>query len=313
MTILIIHGVANRDPNIIQQRANTLQQHLPRTKLIPCYWGDLGAQVSSNIITTKATTLSISEKEILDQALARISDRLDETLIEAELEAYLRGPEIAKLRDLIRESDNAEQDLGNLIAEAYNLSPAQLDEIDTLGPRALTRFLEQLERFLRKTLEAKLIATKNTYSEYGFNFLGDALKYQKSPEPFWARIRETLGPLGTKENPVDVLAHSLGGVISFDMAMHGALWINSFVTLGSQAAFFDELVTPLDDKPLKPTINAWLNFYEPLDFLAYKAAKFTLHNGLKPVDIAIQCDRVFTHGCYWEHPTVLRHLVDLTS
>ena len=316
MNALVIHGVNNRDKQNIEKHAAHFKEQLSHVNFIPCYWGDLGADIDLDIITTQETqTLSsFSRTVILNEALSNLSAELDPKLVEDELDVYLDSPELEKLKELIQTSENVEENLGNLIAEAYNLTPAELEEAESLSPSGLMRFLKPLERTLRFALEANLTRLKNDISKQGFNFFGDALKYQKNPEPFWNRVRETIGSLGINESePIDVIAHSLGGVITFDMAMKEQLWIGKFITMGSQAAFFHQLVQSSSfSKPLKPTIKTWHNFYENLDALAYKASKFILFDEkTRPIDIPIYCKRVLTHGCYWENETVLRHLLQV--
>jgi pimeloyl-ACP methyl ester carboxylesterase len=114
--------------------------------------------------------------------------------------------------------------------------------------------------------------------------------------------------------PISVIAHSLGGVIAFDAATRSsdALWIDGFVTFGSQAAFF-QVLDPRPSLPLyipgRPirlpeTIERWTSLWEPLDVLAFAAGKvFRLHSGLAPTDVRLVHDLhsgLATHGTYWE-------------
>jgi hypothetical protein len=79
------------------------------------------------------------------------------------------------------------------------------------------------------------------------------------------------------QQPVDVLAHSLGGVITFDTATADQpLWIRQFVTFGSQPSLFHVCdprggaLTPYAGAPvqLPQSIGAWTNLWEPLDPVA---------------------------------------------
>lgn len=331
MNFLVIHGVANRDAATIHQHARSLEERLKKrvstVNLIPCYWGDLGAKVNPAIITTNTThTLStLSQTTIINETLDHLDPEVDEVLVEAALEEAVSSSEFSELQQLFATTEDADQQLGRLLAAAYNLAPSSTDEdeVETLFPKALVTFLESLEPLIRLTLEANLTASKNNYSEQGLHFLGDAFLYQHDPVPFQQRVLDTLKeyctdnnlePLGTEAQPVSVIAHSFGGIITFDMAMREQLWIDHLFTMGSQPAFFNEITQQVDRRHrLKPTIKTWHNFYEPLDMLAYRASGFTLHSGHKVEDVEIRCGRVVTHGCYWESAKVLEKIIAVIS
>jgi hypothetical protein len=156
--------------------------------------------------------------------------------------------------------------------------------------------------------------------------LGDIMSYQRQPD----RIQDTLRAAvaqhapghGGKEQPISVIAHSLGGVVAFDAAVKPVseakrLWIKSFVTFGSQAAFFHivdprlpELVAYKRDSPVKlpPSIARWTNLWDPMDLLAFTAGTvFRLADGSTPVDISVQdsaselvAEKGWAHSVYWE-------------
>jgi hypothetical protein len=154
-------------------------------------------------------------------------------------------------------------------------------------------------------------------------FLGDVLVYQRHRQEIHALVRAALhtldGPkdLGTPNRPVTVVAHSLGGVISFDMATceHKPLSISHLVTFGSQSPFMHILdprrpvvkaYTPGAPCELPDTIATWTNLWEPRDPLAFIAARlFVLSSGTPPTDIAVRSlasSGVWTHSSYWRLP-----------
>jgi hypothetical protein len=124
----------------------------------------------------------------------------------------------------------------------------------------------------------------------------DALKnavYQRNRAAIQSRIWDAITThaqgYGTPDRPISVLAHSLGGVITFDAAIDAQrpLWIKTLVTFGSQPAFFhvldprQELSRYVRNSPVKlpATIGSWVNLWEAMDFLAFATGKvFLLHS-----------------------------------
>ena len=158
-------------------------------------------------------------------------------------------------------------------------------------------------------------------------FLGDVFAYQHHRRAIQDKIWETIDGhdatrgSGTPERPVHVVAHSLGGVISFHAATAAdtdrRLFIEGFVTFGSQSGFFhllDPRASGLEPfgsgKPVVVTgsIRRWTNLWEPLDPLAFLAGPvFRLDDGAggshAPHDRAtahLVSSGFFTHGSYWE-------------
>ncbi|MFF2407329.1 hypothetical protein [Streptomyces sp. NPDC058092] len=154
-------------------------------------------------------------------------------------------------------------------------------------------------------------------------FLGDVLVYQRHQAAIHARVRETVDRVDPRlgrssDHPVRMVAHSLGGVICVDMATAAdPLWTSELVTFGSQAAFFHvcdprggQLAHYTGDKhvELPPSLHHWVNLWEPLDLLAFAAARvFRHHDGRYPVDTPVPhaaSTGLWTHSAYWEMPSV---------
>ncbi len=157
-------------------------------------------------------------------------------------------------------------------------------------------------------------------------FLGDIFAYQRNQaaiqQRLWTALAGHAPGFGVEGKPVSVMAHSLGGVVAFDAATSGAnrLWIDGFLTFGSQASFF-EVLDPragLENystgNPIKlpQSIAHWTNLWEPLDVLAFAAGKvFVLHSGLAPNDQRTTHDLhsgLMTHSSYWRSPELLQAL-----
>jgi hypothetical protein len=150
-------------------------------------------------------------------------------------------------------------------------------------------------------------------------FLGDVFAYQRNQLEVQARLTQALADhapgYGTEAKPVYAIAHSLGGVLTLDMATRPRhpLWIKSLITFGSQSAFFhlldprDEALTvysPAQPVKLPRSVGRWTNLWHPLDPLAFLASKvYRLHDSQVPEDRQTQhlaSQGLNTHGTYWE-------------
>jgi hypothetical protein len=152
-------------------------------------------------------------------------------------------------------------------------------------------------------------------------FLGDVLVYQRHRELIHARVRERIAAVDPAlgrgpDRPVRLAAHSLGGVISVDMATAAEpLWTSALVTFGSQPAYFHlcdprggQLPPYAGPVTLPPSLGGWTNLWEPLDLLAFAASRvFRLHDGSVPLDVPLRhaaSAGLWTHSAYWELPEV---------
>ena len=154
-------------------------------------------------------------------------------------------------------------------------------------------------------------------------FLGDVFVYQRHrkeiEERLWEVVDQEAPGWGTEQQPVRVVAHSLGGVIGFYTAVAPAagrqLWIDRFVTFGSQSAFFHVLdprggglpvYYPGTSVELPRSVGGWTNLWEPLDPLAFLAGKIFFLNPAsakkRPIDIEVPhraSSSLWTHSVYW--------------
>ncbi len=168
---------------------------------------------------------------------------------------------------------------------------------------------------------------RNQYLRASAQFTGDLVLYQRRSSELhsviWEAIMRHAPGYALREKPIDVIAHSLGATMMFDLAVggHPPLHIDHFVTCASQTAFFHVIgasplpinqADPDDVVTLPPTISSWANLYVPLDPWAFLTAPvFRLHDGSSPLDIEVfageRSDKFFTHAAshYWTHPVVL--------
>lgn len=148
--------------------------------------------------------------------------------------------------------------------------------------------------------------------------IGDILVYQRHRDVIGKRVKDLLAQIGAEigrgaAHPVDVIAHSLGGVIMVDLATSDEpIWIRKLITFGSQSPFFHVCdprggaLVPYSGQPVRlpPTIGDWSNLWEPLDPVAFVAARvFQLHDGTPPTDIKVPhlaSSGLWTHTDYWQ-------------
>jgi len=159
--------------------------------------------------------------------------------------------------------------------------------------------------------------------------LGDIVAYHSNKEAIqkrlWDAIDDQARGYGTDTNPIGIIAHSLGGVISFDAmvapANGKALCVDSFVTFGSQPAFFEIIdprrpnVTYSSGHPIElpVAIKKWFNLWDVVDILAFTAGTvFKFKDGSKPEDIPVEDpisvmldEKLWLHSVYWGTPQLL--------
>jgi pimeloyl-ACP methyl ester carboxylesterase len=163
--------------------------------------------------------------------------------------------------------------------------------------------LTKNEEELWKGLSAQHNLSWVKVRQFVINVLADALAYQRNPEEdqdmykrIHARIREHLAhlrtSLGDQDNPLIVIAHSLGSVIASNYTWDAQTWnkyslgdnpfermetLASLVTFGSNIPLFtlalpDPKAIEFPPAQLPENLKAaakWLNFFDPDDVLGY--------------------------------------------
>ncbi|MDH0090314.1 hypothetical protein N7373_02560 [Achromobacter mucicolens] len=188
------------------------------------------------------------------------------------------------------------EDVRGLAADVQRIVGDVIQGFDEALGRVIGNQVGRMNQAIRGRLAVPVSAT-----------LGDIMTYQRQPDRVQAALRKTLATeapgYGSQAQPISVIAHSLGGVVAFDAAVKPLsedkrLWIKSFVTFGSQAAFFHivdprlpELRAYRRNAPveLPASIARWTNLWNPMDLLAFTAGTvFRLADGSTPLDICVQ-------------------------
>ena len=129
------------------------------------------------------------------------------------------------------------------------------------------------------------------------------------------------------EEPLVLIAHSLGGVLAYDYLSDPTFSdrppVDLLVTVGSQVALFaeygilqDPRIRPGIGAPLRPTRPAaglrgsWLNIYDPDDFLSFPVSELFLEAA---GDSCCPSGKPFpaSHGAYWDNDQVYAAIVGM--
>ena len=349
--VLVLHGVGNRRREPFGEQVGRLQGRAgPDVELIPVFWGDLGAG-SANFDPVLPDTDEGDGAESVTVGPGVLTAGEQAEIVAAAAEAQMGqesplapAPDGTGIQEAVREglprttflstvqSPKVLAAVGQLVGKAA--APAiEADESEApafIG-RLVHNVLSGADRLVGAVMGEVIGGVhhdlRSSLVPGVAGFLGDVFAYQHHrrliQEAIFTEIdgHDSTRGMGTEDNPIHVVAHSLGGVIAFQAATAAdtgrPLFIDSFVTFGSQAGFF-HLLDPRDSglPPFAPgtpvvvrkSIRRWTNLWEPLDPLAFLAGTvFALDDGAggsqAPVDRPtshLASSGLFTHGSYWE-------------
>lgn len=413
--LLVVHGIANRDPADFDRTLNTLRERLEfRYEPIPVFWGDLGGisaglKDSLPMIFPRSAIargegagrestrddegppegddarrffelLQQQRTELMGGHLLRADeDAVAEALYQRTLEAAgamapLPSHQVTRgrndLHDVLTEAvgksvylrhvhdPELQQAVGELIADYLQ---ARADEHGGVwappggdggvvmrgwagdARDALKRFIGKVDQLIGKmagiaggSLNQWL---RGALAEPIALTFGDIVAYhqrrQEIHQRLFDRLDEKAWGWGTREQPVSVLAHSLGGLVTLDAALGSdvvmdngkprTLHIRNWVTFGSQPAFFHVLTPRRGIDPYEPgrpttlpsSIGRWVNLWHPLDILAFSATPvFVMHDGTRPEDKRVDTPasdiadaKGWLHSIYWDSPQLIEAMM----
>ncbi|MBS1727395.1 MAG: hypothetical protein JST51_11795 [Armatimonadetes bacterium] len=165
-------------------------------------------------------------------------------------------------------------------------------------------------------------------------FFGDIIVYQNKKDEIqqriWDKVDEHAPGYGTKAQPIQMISHSLGGLVVFDALLRPEndpkrLHLITWTTFGSQPAFF-HIIDPRsglsvykhgEKVRLPDTLGKWTNLWDTMDILAFTAGTaFELHDGSAPTDIPVQDplslileEKLWTHSIYWHTEELMNALL----
>lgn len=277
--VLLIHGIAMRSEEKVAKYAASLNTLIgDGYELVPVYWGDLGADDTylHKVIGRHAVSAD-GFSHMVHEAVARPLSR-GKGKVRAWIERRKGDRERSAviMRNSKQRSTDARQRVHGYLGDKFQ--------------------------------DARLWLTQQTLP-----FIADVIVYQSHTyrEKIHARVKEVVrrelgADAGTAAHPVKVIAHSLGGVVSFDLACrdNGPLHLSAFITMGSQPAFFHLLdpregVPAFEGEPVRVpgTIGRWTNIWDEYDMLGFATDEvFRLHDGAAPLDVRVRATRSRIRG-----------------
>lgn len=366
--VFVIHGVKNHVQSKFEATVTRLEERLSGYRLIPIFWGDLGAaneylehvipsgaidddvrdsstrepgQPDADIVASLLAPQHIdssgeetrddpldpeSRRDLLaeragqgpDMSVHEWREALNETWAELPYLRSITDPDILReLGDgLARPPEVPPPDQGDEVRGPVDWAKQRLRDMETAAAAVVGAAAGRVNQMLRTQIGPDFA-----------QFAGDIVVYQRRQTDIHDRVREVLAPYGagTPDHPAHFIAHSLGGVITLDMATdpQDPLHIGGLVTFGSQWPLF-QLIDPrsgidrFQGTPIAmpATIHGrWLNLWEPLDPLAFTAAHTLMlaHNAPNPDDRRAHYrieSGLWTHSSYWTSPELLAAVRD---
>jgi len=303
--VFVIHGVGIRGVQRYDTWVASLQAGLGDDyELIPIYWGDLGAS-----------------GEHLDVLVGQHPERSDSWMNWfADARDYVSHVTEDYTKTWVHKS-KGEHDAAR---GKYREGKRRRDPIK----QRIKGFAHDRFRGIRMRL-----------TEWCVPYAADVLVYQsvRRRQVIQARVREVItekmGPeAGTAAQPIHLIAHSLGGVIAFDLGVdeENPLYYQKLITLGSQPAFLHVMdprpgIDEYHGEPVRlpATFGGWHNIWDDYDVIAYGVRDiFMLADGRPPIDEHIRCYRnrfqaaalMKAHLGYWVSPVahkVIKRALDI--
>jgi hypothetical protein len=141
---------------------------------------------------------------------------------------------------------------------------------DWVSRLALRLITPHLEAGLRPISWAMAVA-RGPITRKVTPYLGDVMVYLARGEAIRDKVAATIAG---QPGPVDVIAHSLGGIACFDLLALGRLpRVRSLVTVGTQIPYLYAIdaLPGLRREAARPPLPTWLNVYDRHDALSFPA------------------------------------------
>ena len=339
--VLAVHGVAHRSPADFADEVAVLSEHLAPRVVRPVFWGDLGAGDADRAFPVSAGAETLDKNTGLAGAVndttAQIAARVDGPVPE---------PTVAIVRDVLGEAEAQ----GNAIGDPA-LQSALADAVVLASPSgtaALPDGEHGLLRSVRGGLRRIVSAVDSRLDQISPEAFMDGMRhaiartvrdveaYERHGPAIRARLDEAYRADARRAARVDIVAHSLGGLVAVEWLFGAAAGdgatapderrIDTLVTFGSQVSLFCEVrglegangfaAPPPVPVPVTLELRHWTNVWHNLDPLAFAVApvlEVTGRDGPVMVDeyrldVGGLPSSVAFHTIYWRDERVLNWL-----
>ena len=345
--LLVVHGVGNRSEEEFRNTTAFLRERLaPRHRLVNVFWGDKGG-VSAGLADTLPSLFPGGP----DEQETRAGDAAVQAHAVEAILARAGGPAGHAVRSAT--PPGTKDAIADAVAaSAYVQHVDDPEVLDAIGDMVAATLLDGGATAVRSggggpigtVIAAADVLIGKLSSQLGGSLnqalrrrmavpialtFGDVVAYHQNRDAILERLFDCLDGQapgwGTEDKPVNVMAHSLGGLAVFDAATTGLgsrkLWIDRLATFGSQPAFF-HVMAPRYNLPayrpghpvqLPANIAHWINLWHRLDVLAFMAKPvFRLADGTAPVEVDVTSRaseivalKGWLHSIYWESQELL--------
>jgi hypothetical protein len=192
--------------------------------------------------------------------------------------------------------------------------------IPLLGKRALAPFdwiTNVMAGAVKRIGTYKARRERRALTDASYAAAGDILLYQKDGAEIRGFIRKQIVDA---QGELIVFAHSLGGIAVVDLlAMEDlSTKVKGLVTIGSQAPFLYEIGALRSlrcDKHARDQLpghfpKAWINFWDPNDFLSYAGESVFGPQCVKDVMVRSKLPFPDSHSAYWDQVAVWEQIRD---
>lgn len=343
--VFVIHGVNVRDAAAFAAVVLDLNRRVGSAwRFIPVYWGDLGGSCqgveatiprgatrmeAASLLNVDADPVRIDAADVAGAAAERVHPSLLGGSIYIDVQRQWQQTEWLRLIEDAALAEDIGGAIGETVAAAESTPGYVMRAADERVTASVVRAFDHVVGAIASRVLGGLNRTLRTnFGPTLARFLGDVFVYENDRERIQHRLTDAMSRegVGTEMQPATVLAHSLGGVVTFSAAVRARdpVYLDRLVTFGSQSAFFHIIraiaeVPTFDGSPVEvpPRIGRWFNIWEPLDPLAFLAANvFRLANGEVPIDRELPHTRahtLWTHASYWADPAFATLVRDFLS
>jgi len=367
--VLAIHGVANRNEDAFVRSVAEFAGGIGRAgpgEVVPVYWGDLASQASSlqsvpvagdtadlpdppdarRVAGASVASIPPGQVEAVAQAtMARVA-ALTSQPVPAEAEASLR---LALDEVRVSEPSAVPTEVADVLAAVVVAWPPGGTSTVERGLRSSLSdalkgvtegFADRVGQAVRETLQNVLRGGESALSETAARTLGDVLHYESSGARIRARLDAAYAAARGGGAEVDVVAHSLGGLVVAEWLLGAPVArddgspgappeerrLRRLFTFGTQISLMAELHglrTAAGSSPATPplvftgAVEKWVNVWHQIDPLAFvmgRVIQLPGPDGPVPVEdhrLTLAGlpnelgDIVSAHSSYWKDPRVL--------